>query len=477
MMPYTDNLPLWEHQRRALELSNGKHAFLFLLDTGCGKSRVAVECIRRLINKNRRNMRVLIIAPVVVCPNWPREIKKYSNIQNPIHLKGSQKERLETFKKRTSLGDYVFVTNFEFLLMKDLYEAVFEWEPEILIVDELHRARNHAAKTTKQLIKLADVTSYRYGLTATPIVNSGMDLWAQFRVIDKGKAFGTNFFVFRARYFYDANASMPSFKHFPCWRNQPHAEKEFNKIIHETSIRVKKEDAIELPDFLNVKIPVGLSTEQKRVYKEMQTDLITFLNGSACTAALAITKSLRLCQIITGFLKDEGGTEIQIKDNPRLTALESLLEDNQNSKIIIWAHFKQNHKDIAKMLTDKKIKFVMLNGETSAKDRQNNIDAFQNDETTRVIVAQQQSASEGIELTKASIAIYYSRSFSVVADYQSIARCYRAGSSKLHQKVTRYDIVAEGTIDEHILDALQKKIDMSENILALREKLTESLGK
>jgi SNF2 family DNA or RNA helicase len=104
------------------------------------------------------------------------------------------------------------------------------------------------------------------------------------------------------------------------------------------------------------------------------------------------------------------------------------------------------------------------------KARQEAIDSFQNDPSVRVMIANPAAGGVGVTLTAASYMIYYSRDFSLENDLQSEARCHRGGS-EAHEKITRIDIVAPGTIDEVILEALERKENLATKILAIREKL------
>jgi SNF2 family DNA or RNA helicase len=203
----------------------------------------------------------------------------------------------------------------------------------------------------------------------------------------------------------------------------------------------------------------------------MKRDFIAYLNDQACVAQLAITKALRLLQILAGFVKLDSGEEVALKENPKLEALEEIIDDlPHGSKAIIWATFKENYRQISNMLVKKKIGFTSFHGEVKASERQANIDRFQTDPDCRFIIANQAAGGVGINLTAASYSIYYSRNFSLEQDLQSEARNYRGGS-EIHEKITRIDIVCPNTIDEIVLDALTRKLDLAESILDLRGKL------
>jgi SNF2 family DNA or RNA helicase len=229
---------------------------------------------------------------------------------------------------------------------------------------------------------------------------------------------------------------------------------------------------MDLPPLVRTAIPVPLAKEQKRVYDDMKADFIAYLaTGEAVVAQIAITKALRLQQIVSGYVKTDMGEEITLKENPRLDALEELLEDRAPSeKIIIWACFNENYAQIRGVCDKLGLPFVELHGGVSGKDRQKNIDKFQTDPACRIMIANAGAGGVGINLTAASCTIFYSRNFSLEHDLQAEARNHRGGS-EIHSKISRIDLVAENTIDQVIMEALANKLDLSTSILSLKNKI------
>lgn len=338
------------------------------------------------------------------------------------------------------------------------------------MADESHRIKSPTSKRSKALIKLGQNIKYKYILTGTPVLQSPLDLFTQIQFLDNGKTFapcGTNFFAFRNAYFVNRNANAPAHVSWPDWRIRPGAVEDISARIAEISMHVKKSECLDLPPLVKKTIPVELSKEQQKHYESMKKHFITTLNDKACTAQLAITKGLRLQQIVSGFIALEDGTIVNLKDNPRAAALKDLLEDlvcEQKQKVIIWACWRENYRQIAEVLNSLKINFVEVHGETPTKKRQEAIDQFCKDNETFVFLGNQGAAGIGINLVEAPFSIYYSRNFNLEHDIQSEARNYRGGS-EIHTKVTRIDLVASGTIDEHILTALAAKQDIGERLL------------
>lgn len=464
---------LWKHQEEAIKRAKTEKNFGLFFEAGTGKTRTTIEILRNKFNDHRRIIPTIIFCPPVVISNWKAEFLKYSNIpqEKVILLNGSGKKRFETYCETTAPS--IFVTNYQAVEMKPLFDKMLERmkvQETVLVLDEAHRIKNPQALRTKKIWQLADLAHYRFILTGTPILNTQMDLFAQIRALDPS-IFGKNFWAFRAQYFWDKNAGMPKQKYFPNWAPRDDTAKLLAEKISSITMPAKKSECLDLPPLIRKEISIALSPQQERLYKGMKEDFITFLNDSACVAQLALTKALRLQQIVSGFLKTEDGKEHTFEDNPRSDALKDLLEDlTPANKVIVWAVFKENYKQIARVCEKLGVEYVQLTGETSNKDREEALTKFRNDAKVRVFISNPGAGGIGINLIEASHSIFYSRSFSLEHDLQAEARNYRGGS-ELHDKVTRIDLIAGGTIDEIICQALSRKQDLGARVLELKNLL------
>lgn len=419
----------------------------------------------------------MVFTPRIVVPNWKREFGVHSKIPDKeiVTLVGSGKRRAKTVEELGFHADgkrlgKIFITNYEGILMKDLFDLLMKWQPEILILDESHKCKNMSSTRTKKMIKLSDnAVEYCYLLSGTPITNDLMDVFAQFRIMDGGKQFGKNWVHFRRQFFYDANAGMPKHKYFPDWRVREDMLGRMNQRIANHSMRVKKEDCLDLPPLVRQTIEVELSKEQRKAYDAMKRDYIAWVEEGACVAQLAITKALRLQQILSGFIKvetDEGDEDVvSYNKTPRLDALRDLLVDlTPNHKVIVWAVFRENYAAIRSVCEEKGIKYVEVHGEVGDKQKDKNVEEFNNNDEVRVFIGNPSSGGIGINLVASDVAIFYSRNFSLEADLQAEARNHRGGS-EIHKKITRIDIVAKDTMDQTIMEALAKKEKISETVL------------
>lgn len=454
--------PLWQHQQDALtrirrSCQGNWFGFGLFMSPGTGKTRVIVEQIRYLCNEKKKYLKILILCPPVVIKQWKEEILANSRIDDKriVCLTGSGKKRVKDFLECGNA--HIFITNYESLLMPELFNAMFAWGPEVMVLDESHRIKNHSAKRTKLALRLGKIATYRYILTGSPILNSLEDIYTQMAFV-KEDLFPKNFFAFRHTYMYDANRNMPRHKYFPNWKPKPDAEAALNRKIAPHIFKARKEDCLTLPPFIKKRIEVEMTPEQEKAYRQMEKQFITYMkDDSAVTAELAITKTLRMRQILSGFAKDAEDKIHQFYDFPRMEALKDLLQDIAYAeKVIVWSEFRENYSQIAVTVQNLKLGYKLLVGGMTENEREDAIKSFRTDPTVRVLIANPGAGGIGVNLVQASHMIYYSRSPSLEHDIQSEARAYRGGS-EMHEKITRWDIVCPNTLDDVILKALEEK--------------------
>lgn len=473
---------LWAHQRDALEKGDRLGRLALFMEPGTGKTGTTIHLLRKIYNRRRGILSTLVFAPPVVVKNWKREVIAFSKIppERVVLLQGSGKKRLEILReaRRRFNGFFIAVTNYEAVQMDDLFQEIMDWQPRVLVCDEVHQLKNPQALRTKKVCEISegrpakkgqaatDPVEHCFILTGTPVLNNPMDVFAPFRILDQGRTFGKNFFAFRNLYFWDKNAGMPKQKYFPFWVPKSTTEADLGRKMSEWSFQAKKSECLTLPPFVKIRIDVELGPEQNKAYQEMLKHYVTFINQEAVVAQLAITKTLRLQQILSGFVRTEDGTDIPFKKNPRLDALSDLLENLcPTQKVLVWADFKQNYADIGSVCERLSIPFVAITGEQSAKEKEESERAFQHDDSVRILIGHAKAGGVGVNLTAASASVYYTRSYSKVNEDQSEARNYRGGSER-HQKITRYDLVAPETLDDVVLQALQNKTNIAESILS-----------
>lgn len=463
-------------------------------EVGCGKTYTGISILLDKTNENKKHLKPIVLGPKSILTNWAREIIGLQNqLGIPYYLQyqplvldqDSSSKKLKYLKSKITNRSIV-IANYETLQNEEIFEFLKACEFDIGFCDESQRLKNPLAQRTKKAMSLFKTIKYSYIMTGTPVLNNPMDIWSQIYILDKGKHFGDNFYVFRARYFIDLNAGMPTHVYFPNWQLRESAVFEFHDILSKITVKAKRDDVLDLPPLIKETRYVKLSSEQAKHYDSMMKEFVTFIQDKLTTetkavvASLALTKLLKLQQIISGFMVDDQGVTHRLykkpSENPKLEILRDILEDTvleERKKVIIWSTFKEDHRaicDLIKEITNCKqyehVTFAQITGDIS--DKQAEIDLFQKDPNCIFMVANAKAGGVGVNLQEASYAIYYSKNYSLEEDIQSEARCYRKGSEK-HSKVVRIDLVAQHgpkeTVDELINEALKSKQAVSDLIL------------
>jgi SNF2 family DNA or RNA helicase len=243
------------------------------------------------------------------------------------------------------------------------------------------------------------------------------------------------------------------------YRNLP----ELTDKLKAFSYRVLKDECLDLPKKTYMRRTIKLTKEQDHAYKQMAQLALAQFNGKVMTTATVMTQLMRLHQITCGHFTADDGTIQDIKNN-RLDHLADLL-DEVHGKVVIWAHYQYDVETIVELIKkehgDNSV--VTYYGLTPQDQRQKNIDSFQDKKSpVRFLVGTTATGGYGITLTAASTMIYYSNGYDLEKRQQSEARIDRIGQES---PMTYIDIMAEDTIDDKIVIALRKKVDIASQIM------------
>ena len=462
--------PLYAHQQTALDLLKDQTAFALLMDMGTGKSRVIIEDWLR-----QDNMNLLVIAPKGVYRNWRGELDAYIPEEIKPSILVSHWVSGANKKDRISISNIlkhwhghrrVFLINIESLSsVKDAISAanVFVSSGDtMVVVDESTRIRNFDSKRTKTVIALGQKATMKRILSGLIAPRSPIDVYSQFFFLDWRILGFRNFYSFKARYAIlkkvDFGGPRPA-EIIVGYRNID----ELKDKIKPFSYRVLKDECLDLPPKVYTERSVELSSEQARAYRDLKNTATHMLeNGEYVTRTMAITMMQSLHQITYGHVKDDNGIVREIDASPRDDEMLAAIEECVG-KVIIWACFRDTIVRICRLLRkeygDESV--VEYWGDTGGDERELAKYRFQNDPECRFFVGNQSTGGIGITLTAANMVIYYANSFDLEHRLQSEDRAHRSG---LTHSVTYVDLVTQDTIEEKILMALRKKIDIAATI-------------
>lgn len=435
--------------------------FGFLFEMGCGKTLTAIATAGAAYQAGKIS-KVLIVAPTSVCSVWPKEFEEYADFKANVKVMlGDKRHRL---KALSDLDAFPFkalkvaVINYESTWRDGIFDALLEWDADMIICDESQRIKTHDAEQSKAMHKLGDQARYKLILSGTPVQNNAIDLYSQYRFLDP-TIFGTNFYQFRNRY-----AIMGGFN-----RHQIVGYRDLDELIqkeHSIAYRVTKEEALDLPEQTFLQRYITMSTKEKSLYDRLKRDSFAELeNGGQITATTVLTKLLRLQQFTGGFLVADGSEKPELVSKGKLNALEDIIDDyviDAGKKLVVFARFRPEIDLIGKLLDKKKIQYGSIYGDIKLEDRGDIVKDFQTNPATKVFLAQIDTAGLGITLTAADTCVYYSVNFNYAAYSQSLARIHRIGQKNV---CTYIHLITEGTVDETILRALAKKEDLAKTIV------------
>ena len=469
-MHYKYKTKPFAHQTKALEMSWDKKVFAYFMEMGTGKSKVLIDNIAMLYNKGHING-ALIVAPKGVYKNWfdseipnhmPDYIDKKMVLWEATINKTKEKELNTLFQSSFDL--HILIMNVEAFSTKkgkQFAEKFLSCHKTLMAIDESTTIKNPEAIRTKTIIGIGRDVKYKRILTGSPVTKSPLDLFTQCYFLDPWLLDHQSYYSFKTRYAItkQINVSGRMVHLVVGYRNLG----ELSDKIKPFSFRVLKDDCLDLPPKTFMKRIVQLSTEQKKVYDQMKQMALAILNGKMVTTATVLTQLMRLHQITCGHFKSDDG-DIQILKNERLDELLDVL-DEVEGKAVIWAHYRYDIEVIVEAIKKRygDNTVVTYYGDTTTEDRQKAIKLIQNpDSPVRFIVGTPQTGGYGITLTGASTMIYYSNGYDLEKRQQSEARIDRIGQEK---PMTYIDIIAEGTVDEKIVDALRKKVDIASKVM------------
>ena len=445
--------------------------FGFLFEMGCGKTLTAIAVTGAGYQMGKIK-RVLIVAPTSVCAVWPKEFQDYAAFPYTIRtMLGTKAQRLKELHDLVRFPYphlKVAVINYESTWREGIFEALLDYDADLIIADESQRIKTHNASQSKAMHELGDRARYKLILSGTPVQNEAIDIFSQYRFLDPS-IFGLNFYSFKNRY-----CVMGGFE-----QRQIIRYRDLDQLIkkeHSIAYRVTKEEALDLPEQTFESRYVSLSAKERSLYDRLRRDSYAELDsGGTITATTVLTRLLRLQQFTGGFLVEDEATKPQLVSRGKLDALADILQDyvvEGGKKLVIFARFLPEIHEI-EALCEKVFKAsahkgqppkraVAIYGEIKKEERGGIVQQFQTDPGTMVFIGQIDTAGTGITLTAADTCVYYSVNFNYATYEQSLSRIHRIGQRNaclyIHLQV-------ENSIDDMVLSALSKKEDLAKTVV------------
>ncbi|WP_038113510.1 SNF2-related protein [Veillonella montpellierensis] len=414
------------------------------LDCGMGKSVIALTAIYDLMFNSFDVSKVLVIAPLRVARDtWPSEINKWNHLKGLTYsvVVGSETERKEALRRKAD----IYITNrenVEWLVSK----SGFPFDFDMVVIDELSSFKSASAKRFKSLLKVRSKVKRIVGLTGTPGSNGLMDLWAEFRLLDRGERLGRYITHYRNAFFVpDKRNQQMIFSYKP----RPGAEDAIYRLIADMTISMKSVDFLNLPPCMMNEVEVTLSDRERAVYDAFRKEMVVALGDEEINAANAATLSGKLLQMANGAVYSEDKTAVHIHDR-KLDALEDIIEGANGKPVLVAYWYHHDLERIRKRFHVREIK--------TSKDIRD-----WNEGTVPVAVIHPAGAGHGLNLQSGgSTLVWFGLTWSLELYQQTNARLWRQGQ---RDTVVIHHIIVKDTIDEDVMRVLRMKAKTQDDLI------------
>ena len=372
-----------------------------------------------------------------------------------------------------------------------------------VVLDEAHWVKDPRSKQTRACWAVGSDPSVRrrWALTGTPIANHVGDLWSVMHFIAPSEHPTKSKFVDRY-----GLQSWNAYGGLDVVGLNPVNRAEFHAVTDPRFRRVTKAEVLpQLPPKIRSQRWVELTTNQRRVYRELEDQLVAFMpDGEVLVTPDNLVKATRLLQLSSSFAEvkevpvrltvlskcrcygaglDEHspdcryGIEIRVtlcEPSPKLDEVEVVLEELGDEQVVITAESRQLIDLLARRLDRHRTPYGLITGAVSEYDRDRARETFSAG-GTRLMLMTLGAGGTGLDgLQCARNIIFIQRSWKMITNVQGEDRTHRIGS-EVHDAVHVIDIIARDTIEDRVQwPRLAAKLERLEEITRDRERLRAS---
>jgi SNF2 family DNA or RNA helicase len=459
------HIPLLPHQEQGKQFIL-THPFCGLfLDMGLGKTLTTLAALYD-INPTGH---VLVIAPKNIARStWIDEIEKWkipirwkSFIVNEKGKDLPKAKRLELYDSIANSPPTVWFINRELLcdlidhmpkVKNESGKSVPLWRFPYVVIDEFQSFKSYDSKRFKALKSVRPQIQRLIGLTGTPAPNGIEDLWSEIYLLDMGQRLGPNITSFRNEYMY---STFVVNGHAVGWQPKAGAEEIVYNKIKDVAMSLQN-TTMQIPDMTFNYVNVYMNDKERKTYQKLAKTSVLNVNGEDVMASNAAVLVGKLSQMASGALyTDDKHNYVRIHEH-KLEHCEYII-NNTSDNVLIAYHFQSDKEMLMEYFSRKSvgIQAEVFDGTKDMIDRWNN-------RQIPVMLVQPASAGHGLNIQFGGhTLIWYTLPWSLEEYLQCNARLHRQGQK---DPVIIHHLVCSGTVDEHILKALEHK-DVSQQAL------------
>lgn len=406
-------------------------------DMGLGKT---VQTIAYLL-LNASEGASLVVAPASVIPNWRNELQRFAPTLN-VQVLNEAADRKELIDQAAACD--VVLSTYGLLNIEEELLTAKEWN--VICLDEAHTIKNRDTKMSHAAMNLK--SAHRLILTGTPVQNRLSELWNLFRFINPGLL--GSYEQFQRKFINPIEQE-----------DDKERQRQLKRIINPFMLRRTKAEVVEeLPDKMEITLPVELTDEEMAVYESIRIKAKAMLEESNAVNVTTLAEITRLRQAACSpQLINEKLTEESSKTRLFLNLVEEIKEGG--NRMLVFSQFTSFLQIIRQALDAAGEPYLYLDGSTPMKQREQLVARFQNGECPLFLISLK-AGGLGLNLTGANYVIHLDPWWNPAIEQQATDRAYRIGQQR---KVTVYHLIAQHTIEEKILRLHHTKRDLADSLL------------
>ena len=422
-------------------------------DMGLGKTLQVIATLLKLKEDGElETHKALIVVPTTLLTNWEKEIRKFAPALKTHTYHGSNRN-LKPLKEADALITTYGVARTETTILNKQ-----KWLT--LIIDEAQAIKNPGTAQTKAIKKIK--APVKIAMSGTPVENRLSEYWSIFDFSNKG-------YLGNLKKFKEDFAAPIEIE-----KDQRQLAK-FRKVTEPFILRRLKSDKSiikDLPDKIELDQYCQLSSEQTALYQSVVETTM-----KAVAAADGIQRKGQILKLITALKQVCNHPRQFLKKGPidpaisgKCALLFSLLKEilDKNEKVLIFTQYQEMGRLLAQMIEEEFGAITpFLHGGVSRKGRDEMVEDFQNNRTTRILILSLKAGGTGLNLTAASNVIHYDLWWNPAVEAQATDRAYRIGQNR---NVMVHRFITKGTFEEKINELLVNKRELANMTVSTGEK-------
>ena len=446
------------YQRYSINRLLTDEAIGLLLDMGLGKTSIVLTAVNDMKYNRFWINRTLVIAPKKVAETtWSNETKKWDHLKllRVVPVLGTAAKRI---KALNTPGDIWVINRENVPWLVEYYRN--DWPFDMVVVDESSSFKNHQAKRFKALTWVRKHIKRIVLLTGTPAPNGLIDLWAQIYLLDEGQRLGRKISHFRERYF---SPDQRDREHVFSYAPKPGADEAIQGLLGDICVSLKAEDYLELPECIDVTVPVILDSKAKAAYDKFEKEMLLEVDETTIDAGSAAVLTNKLLQFCNGAVYGPDREIVEIH-NCKIEVFLELIEGLNGKPALVFYNFQHDLARIKAALRDSDLRIRELNTPQDEMDW--------NNRQIDVLLAHPASAAYGLNLQDGgNHVIWFGLNWSLELYQQAVKRLHRQGQT---QKVVNHRLAVVGGVDEDVLAALEDKSGTQDRLMeALKARIAE----